>query len=137
MKVLVDTNVVLDVLMRDRPFSDSANEILRLCSEKIVNGYIAANSILDAYYILRKELTSKKRKKALLDVCRFVNIVEIDTDKIQQALNDNSFSDTEDYVQYLCAKEVRADYIITRNIRDFAKSDIPVILPDDFLKLLT
>ena len=134
MKVLVDTNVLIDEIMERMPFLHAAEKILDLCGEKKIEGYIAANSILNIFYILRKDFSQRKRRKLLLSFSDVLNIVAVDDIKLETALKYSAFLDFEDCIQYLCAKEVGADYIITRNLKDFVRSDIRVITPDEFLE---
>ena len=135
-KVLIDTNILIDYISERKPFSESARSILLLCMNNKLEGGIAAHSIMNAFYILRKEFTITERREFLLDICTFLTVVGIDKSKIVSALEDTDFSDVEDCLQVECAKEFNAEYIITRNIKDFTESDIPAISPDDFLKII-
>ena len=72
----------------------------------------------------------------LLDLCDFIDVVGIQKKQIIDALNDNEFKDLEDRIQFESAQIINAHYIITRNIDDFPHSSIPVILPEDFLKIM-
>ena len=74
MRVLIDTNVLLDVLMGRQPYYDISNNILKLCSDKKIEGYIAAHSIPNMYYILRKYMPEDIRRKALLNICRILKV---------------------------------------------------------------
>jgi predicted nucleic acid-binding protein len=135
-RVLIDTNVLIDYISEREPFSESARSILLLCMDKKLNGSIAAHSVMNAFYILRKEMTLTERREFLLDICTFLTVIGIDKTKIVFALENNNFSDVEDCLQVECAKEFNAEYIITRNIKDFTESDIPAISPDDYLKIM-
>lgn len=136
MKVLIDTNVLIDYISKREPYFNSANSIMMFCSDDVLDGCIAAHSIMDAFYITRKEYTIEERKSILSRICLIVDVVGIDSVKIMNALNNNDFSDVEDCLQMECAKEFSSDYIVTRNVKDFEHSSIPAILPEDFLKLL-
>ena len=136
MDILIDTNVILDHLGSRHPYVESAGQILRLCYQQDCRGYIAAHSITNIFYILRKEFSVSDRKKMLLDLCEFINVVGIQRQQIIDALTDEEYIDFEDRLQFECARTVNADYIITRNIDDFPNSPIPVILPEDFLKII-
>jgi len=72
----------------------------------------------------------------LLDLCDFIDVVGIQKKQIIDALNNDEFTDLEDRIQFECAQIINARYIITRNIVDFPNSSIPVILPEDFLKII-
>ena len=134
MRVLIDTNVLADLLLGRDPYYDIAYNILSMCADKKVYGYIAAHSIPDLFYILRKSMTKEERKEALKDICQIVKVEGIDSFKILSALDNENFSDFEDCLQEECAAAISADYIITRNTKDFASSRVPAILPDEFLE---
>ncbi len=135
-RVLIDTNILIDYISEREPFSESARSILLLCMNNKLDGGIAAHSVMNTFYILRKDFTITERRGFLLDICTFLTVVGIDKSKIVSALEDTDFSDVEDCLQVECAKDFNAEYIITRNIKDFTGSDIPAISPDDFLKII-
>ena len=135
MKILVDTNILIDYVAKRDPFTENARSVLLLCMEKQVDGCIAAHSVMNAFYILRKELSDAERKNFLLDMCSFLAVIGIDKSKIVSALRNESFSDVEDCLQAECAAAFSADYIVTRNIKDFVNSEIPAIMPDKFLEM--
>ena len=134
MKILIDTNVLIDYLMPRTPYFTDAEKIMLFCKNGQVNGSISALSIMNCFYILRKEMTVEEQKKAWLAFSQFLEIVSIDRRQIINVLTDQKFTDVEDCLQAECAKEFKADYIVTRNINDFKNSDVPAILPDEFLK---
>jgi len=135
MVILIDTNVILDNLCSRQPFSQSAGEILRLCCQQDCKGFIAAHSITNIFYILRNQFSVTDRKSMLLNLCNFIDVVGIQKEQIINALNNEDFKDLEDRLQFECAHMINADYIVTRDISDYPNSSIPVILPEDFLKL--
>lgn len=134
MRVLIDTNIPADLLLGRDPYYDIAYDILTMCADKKVYGYIAAHSIPNLFYILRKFMTGEERREALKDICQIVKVDGIDSFKILSALDNEKFEDFEDCLQEEYAIAVAADYIITRNIKDFVPSRVPAILPDEFLK---
>ena len=79
-------------------------------------------------------MTKEERREALKDICQIVKVEGIDSFKIRSALNNEDFSDFEDCLQEECAFAISADYIVTRNTKDFVSSRVPAILPDEFLK---
>ncbi len=135
MRVLIDTNILADLLLGREPYYDIAYDILTMCADKKIYGYIAAHSIPNLFYILRKSMTVEERRGALKDICQIVKVEGIDSFKILSALENENFEDFEDCLQEESAIAVAADYIITRNIKDFVSSRVPAILPDEFLKL--
>jgi hypothetical protein len=88
------------------------------------------------FYILRKVYPASKLKQRLLDLCNTIFVVEINAALINNALLNNDFDDIEDCLQAECAKLVKAEYIVTRNIADYSRSSIPVLLPEDVIKLI-
>jgi len=75
-----------------------------------------------------------ERREALKYMCQIVKIEGIDSYKIFSAIDNRDFSDLEDCIQEECAVAISADYIVTRNIKDFTASRVPAIMPDVFLK---
>lgn len=136
MLILIDTNVLLDVIARREPYVIFSEKVIDLCRQEIINGAIASHSVLNAMYVLRKNFTLEERKEIFLSLCEFLYVESVDFGKIIQALKDDDFSDFEDCLQMQCALSLRADYIVTRNVKDFAASEIPAVTPEEFLKIL-
>lgn len=136
MLVLFDTNIILDVLEKRPPFYDSSKSVLESCVSGNVTGYIALHSISNIFYILRKRYSAADMRKLLLDILDLLQVAGTDHESVQKALQREDFSDFEDCLQNECAKQIHADYIVTRNTDDFSTSDIPAIIPDDLLKIL-
>lgn len=137
MRILADTNVLLDVVTKREPFFDDSVKIFDLCEKKIIVGSIASISIVNMAYILRKDFPLKKLHEIFFDLCDIFYIESVDFKKLIAALANDDFNDFEDCLQFQCAKSFRADFIVTRNVKDFAASEIPAVTPEDFLKLLS
>lgn len=137
MKILVDTNVVIDALIGRQPYFDNADKIIKLCADKKVQGYLAAHSIPNLFYILRKSMSLEERRHVLLQLCDIFIVEGIDSVKIITAIENRSFLDFEDCLQDECAISVGADYIVTRNVKDFTYAKVKAILPEDFLEKLS
>src|SRR5690554_3592948 len=112
LKVLLDTNVLLDYLIDERPNNTEASEIIKLIAGDMLVGYICPISLLNIYYILRSQRTEEERKEIIESFLNILGIVELDTDILKLGLH-TSIVDYEDGVQYVCAKKINADYIIT------------------------
>ena len=134
-KILIDTNVLLDYLLERQPFFEDAKNVILSCTEGNTNGCIAAHSISNMFFILRKDYTARERREILLSLCTIFDIEGIDKTKLLSGLANQDFTDFEDCLQMECAKSYGAEYIITRNISDYLKSDIKALLPKDYLKL--
>ena len=136
MHVLFDTNIILDILEKRLPFYDASQSALELCISGEVTGYIALHSISNIFYILRKRYSATDRRKLLLNIIDLLKIANADHKSVRNALEREDFSDFEDCLQDECAKQIHADYIVTRNINDFSTSDIPAITPENLLKII-
>ena len=132
MRVLVDTNIVLDYLLEREPYAESAKKIVVGCKQKKVIGCIAAHTVSNMFFILRKTYSVEDRRTILKDICKLFDVEGIDRLKIIQALDNSDFKDFEDCLQMQCAKSFRADYILTRNLADYRDSEIACISPEEF-----
>ena len=137
MLILIDTNVLIDFIAKREPFYISSEKVIDFCRQEIIDGAIAGHSVLNAMYILRKNFSLSELKAIFLNLCEFLYIEPVDFEKILSALKDDNFSDFEDCVQMQCALNFRADYIVTRDIKDFRGSEIPAVTPEDFCKILS
>lgn len=134
-RILIDTNVLLDYLLTREPFYEDAKEIVQACVEGRVKGCVAAHSISNMFFILRKDYNAKERREVLLNVCSIFDVEGIDKTKLFFGLQNEDFTDFEDCLQMECAKAYNAEYIITRNLTDYAASEVKVILPEEYLRL--
>lgn len=132
MKILIDTNVILDHLTSRKPFDRDAADIFKLCETQQIKGYISALSVPNIVYILRKELAAVKIKKIIQILSLIFTIKELTTADLIAAA-DMNFKDYEDALQSVAAAKIKADYIVTRNIKDFINSPVPAITPTEFL----
>lgn len=136
MVILVDTNILMDIIADREPYADYGKKILEKCAKREVTGFMAAHSIPNLFYILRKNFSREERKALLKNLCTIFRISALNTKKILAALDNDKFSDFEDCLQEECAVEEMADYIVTRNPTDFINSRIKVIQPDELLNLI-
>lgn len=134
MKVLVDTNVILDVLCNRKEFVADSLRVFQYCeAQQHITGYISALSIPNIVYIMRKELDPERIKEILHTLTMVFSVVELRESDLLKAA-ELSFDDYEDAIQSVCAARVRADYIVTRNEKDFVNSAIPAITPSRLLQ---
>ncbi len=134
-KILIDTNVLLDYLLEREPFFEDAKGIMVSCVEGNTKGCIAAHSIPNMFFILRKDYNAKERREILSNLCSILDVEGIDKSKLLSGLANEDFSDFEDSLQMECAKAYGANYIVTRNVSDYLVSDVKAIEPKDYLKL--
>lgn len=134
-KILIDTNVLLDYLLEREPFFEDAKGIMVACAEGKAKGCIAAHSIPNMFFILRKDYNAKERREVLSNLCSIFDVEGIDKAKLLSGLANEDFTDFEDCLQMECAKSYGADYIVTRNVADYSVSEVKAIEPKDYLKL--
>ncbi len=134
-RILIDTNVLLDYLLTREPFYEDAKKIVHACVEGRIKGCIAAHSISNMFFILRKDYIAKERREVLLNLCSIFDVEGIDKAKLLLGLGNENFSDFEDCLQMECAKAYNADYIVTRNLTDYKTSEVKAVLPKDYLEL--
>lgn len=135
MQILIDTNVVLDWLMNREPFNENAKYIMEQAMFGDVEGHLAAHTFPDLFYILRKDLDVNKRKQLLLLLCEHFHVIAENKEIIKSALKNENWNDLEDGLQMQCALEKDLDYIVTRNIKDFFRSQIKAVLPEEWVAL--
>ena len=134
MKVLIDTNVVIDALQRRDSYAGPA-ELIMVQAYKY-NGYIVATSATDIYYLQRKYYHDKlKAKTSLEKVLKLYEVVDVTEFDCRNALRSN-IPDYEDAVLVESAVRKDMDIIITRNTKDFQNSPVPAYTPAEFLAFL-
>lgn len=133
MKVLIDTNVILDVLCNRKMFVEDSLKIFKLSETKQIDGYISALSIANIIYIMRKKLSHINVKKILDMLSHIFNIIELNEQDLMEACN-LQFNDYEDEIHCNQASRIKADYIITRNIKDYKNSVIKPISPNELTR---
>lgn len=133
MNVLIDTNIVLDVLLRREPYFEDGARICVLSERGYIYGYVSATAVTDIFYIVNKELKNKDIVMEMIkEILKTVHIAAVTESNIHEAL-DLKWDDFEDSVQYIAGQNILAEYIITRNPKDYADSQIKAILPGEFL----
>lgn len=133
MKLLIDTNVILDVLLKREPFYDSGAKLLNLAKQNDINLYVSASAITDIYYIANQTLKNKAEIKSLIvKLIKIVSIASVSEDEIRNALA-LPWKDFEDSVQYSVALLQEMDGIVTRNPNDYKKAEIEIWKPEELL----
>jgi len=135
--LFIDTDVIIDFLIDRKPYSREAAIIFTLIEEKKLRGYVSSLSFSNLYYVLRKVESHNKVLAKLDSISEIVNILKVDQQTIRYAL-DTGFLDFEDSIQYCCARNSKKiDVLITRNTKDYKNSEIPIMTPADFLKMVS
>ncbi|MCB9425625.1 MAG: PIN domain-containing protein [Flavobacteriales bacterium] len=133
-KVLIDTDVLLDFFFDRKPFSDNAGQVLQLCKEETIKGYTTPVIIANTYYLLRKTAKHEIVIDKLNQLLGIIDITEMNRNVVISALN-SDFKDFEDALQNFSAIEKEdIDVILTRNTKDFKKSELAVMTPETYIK---
>ena len=135
-KLFVDTNIVIDLLSRREPFFEEAATIFSLADKKQIEITISSLTIANTSYALLRRMDSNKVKSILRKLRLIVKILPLDDKIVGLALNDETFSDFEDGLQYFSAIENGQELIITRNLRDFKNSKLPTMTAKQFIETL-
>ena len=134
MKALIDTCVIVDILQKRDPFYPAAMEILLAVSNKKCTGILTAKSITDIYYILRRSIRNEQEVRKLVRVL-FTLFEVVDTFSIDCELAlSSTIKDYEDAIMVETGSRVGAECIVTRNLKDYKLSTLPVLSPDQFLE---
>jgi predicted nucleic acid-binding protein len=131
-RILVDTNVVLDLLGNREEFLQEAKELFTLADKGELQLFVSSLTIANTYYILSQRLKLAETKQVIRRFKVLVGVLSVD-DKIIELSLDSDFKDFEDAIQYYCAIENRIGLIITRNQKDFKASEIPVLSAKEFI----
>jgi predicted nucleic acid-binding protein len=134
LRVIVDTNVVLDVLLEREPFVRAAVGVFCLVEESRVDGFLCATTITTTDYLLTQSLPTSKARDALRKLTTLFEIATVNRPVIERAL-DSKIIDFEDAVLVEAGQLAGLDAVITRNTKDFAGSVLKVFDPDEFLSL--
>ena len=135
MKVLIDTNIALDILLKRQDYPN-AEVIYSLAEKSKIACYISASAITDIFFLSKKDLGKKPAKEALKTLLSVFKPAAVTDSHIYKAL-DLAWDDFEDSVQYIVGESFAADYIVTRNAKDYSSGSITAVSPEDFLKTIT
>ena len=130
MKALIDTNIILDLLCDRKEFVADASRLFKLCEVKKIEGVVSALSIPNIVYIMRKELDGEKIREIIARLSMIFTFADLKADDIQKAAA-LPMNDFEDALQSVCAQRVKADYIVTRNLKDFTHSRVAAVKPSE------
>ena len=135
MVLLIDANILLDVLMDREDFVQDSSTIWKLCETKQAIGYVSTLTFANLVYIMRKELSHDQIELVYKQLNLIFEIVDFDTNILEQAIQ-MKWNDFEDAIQSATAQKVKADFIITRNVKDFIESKIPSLTPTELISRL-
>jgi len=133
-KVFLDSDIILDAILRRVPFYLAAINLMELAHNNRIKIYTSAVAFVNVNYFLNKAKI-ENRIDVLIQLRSILDIIEVNAIIIDQALS-STFTDFEDAVQFYAATSANADSIITRNIKDYTHSAIPVLTAEQFLQTL-
>ena len=137
MKVLLDTNVVLDFLQNRKPYAEAALTLFQAVATGQFSGYISAKSVTDIFYLMHRFNHSNEETRVLIQtLLGIVSLADTVASDVLYALTSET-ADYEDAVLIETAKREKIDCIVTRNVKDFTHSTVPVYDPDQFIEFLT
>ncbi len=135
--LLVDTNILLDLLIDRKPFSEPAAELFEKAAEHSVKLYASTFSVSNIYHFVRESKSHGKTIELLKDLFVFIELLEVDNLIVQEAIN-SAFNDFDNAVLNYCAlSHSDIEAIVTRNEKDFKNSDVPVYNPMAILTMLS
>ena len=132
MKLIIDSSILLDVLYAREPHVEKSLSVWRLCEAGKLQGFVSVLTFANIVYIMRKELDEEKIKDCWEKLSKIFTFVDLRVEDVAMATKRKG-KDFEDELQMVAAERVEADYIITRNIKDFKNSLIPVLPPTEFM----
>jgi predicted nucleic acid-binding protein len=132
MKILLDTNIILDLLLQRKPFCDDAKVIFEMCESNKISGYLCATTITTIYYLISKNQDKLKSDEIIENLLQLFNIADVNKNILLQSLKNNG-KDFEDSVIYTSAEYFDIDVIITRDKKGFKQSNVKAIEPKEFL----
>jgi len=132
-KILIDTNIVIDLLAKREPFYNSAAQLFSLADKQKLELSISSLTFANTNYILSRLKSTQEAREILRRFRVLIKVLQLNDKLIDLALNDNNFKDFEDGLQYYMAIENEQDVIITRDLQDFKESKLPVMTADEYL----
>lgn len=136
MKILIDTNIVIDALTSREPWNESAEKIFLMAANNIIEMYIMASSATDIYYLIRKHLHNTKTARQIMGkLYSLTGILEVKEEDLVEALA-SPITDYEDAVVEQVARRSDMECIITRNQKDYEAGPTKIYLPEDFIRFM-
>lgn len=135
MILMIDTNIILDILLKREPFFKESYLTLLNTEENSDLTLLSASAMTDLFYILRKAVGRQTAAETMLDIQSFITYSDVLEEDIEHALR-SPMADLEDALVAAVAARKKADYIVTRNTADFELSKVPAITPAEFNRLV-
>jgi len=134
--VALDINVLLDVLLDRKPWSEPAAALLVLCDRQIIHGCLPASSVGTVYFLIKREHGPRRARAIVSELLGILRVLPVDESTIAEALTAN-WPDFEDAVFHASARQAGVTHIATRNVKDFRKASLQVCDPETLLVALS
>ncbi len=134
-RILVDTNVVLDVLLDRQPYAEASGSVWAAVEKGVSEGMLSAHAVTTLHYLVRKELGNIKARHMVSTMLRVFGVARVDGTVIQEALQ-LSAPDFEDAVNAAAARVAGCDFIVTRDPKGFRRSPVRALTPEAVMPLL-
>ncbi len=135
LRILVDLNIILDVLQKREPFYEASAGLLAMIETGEIEGFVAAHSVTTLFYLVCKDQSPAAARVILTSLMQFLKIAPVDHAVIEAALN-MPYKDFEDAVQMVSAMQCKANFLVTRNVKDYQPAPVTVIQPVELLATL-
>ena len=132
MRLLIDANIILDVLQKREPHYTDSSIVWKICETGQADGFVSSLTVANLVYVMRKELDAEQIEDVITKLKLIFNIADFTASDLAKAA-EMKWSDFEDAVQSGIAERIQADFIITRNVRDYLKSKVMAFTPSEFI----
>ena len=136
MKVMVDTNVVLDLLLDRTPHAMNAAQIFSLIERDVIAGCLGATTLTTVHYLATKVVGSQRARREISKLLRLFEVAPVNRAVLEAALEAKGFRDFEDAVLHEAARQANADALVTRNESDFRKAVLAVYEPRELINIV-
>jgi len=135
LRVLFDTNIILDLLLDREPFSKGAGELFSKVEAGEVSGFICATAVTTVYYLASKVVGPTRAKQQVRSLLSLLEVASVNRSVLEASL-ESEFDDFEDAVVHEAARQVDADAIVTRDVEDFRRASLPTYSCEELLTIL-
>ena len=136
MEVLIDTNIILDWFLKRDQFYENSKAVLNKCWFGNIKSFITIHSLCDIYYLVGNKFPLEEKKKLIHFLLNRSEIIEENYNSVKAFIDYDFYDNLEDCLQIQSAQNLRLNYIITRNIKDFRCSTVQAVTPEQFLEMI-
>jgi predicted nucleic acid-binding protein len=136
LRILFDTNIILDVLLNRKRFVELSSNLVGMVENNTIEGYLCATTITTLDYLIAKTINKKQAKIEIKKLLTIFNIASVNATVIELSVN-SKFDDFEDAVQYYSGECCRVEGLVTRNTKDYKNTKLPIYTPDELWGIVT